>query len=84
MLTVTLQSHGGCIVDTDEGVDTVLVAANFPDRAALEITYAGHRNPRLNKVFVEPSTFIRRCIQDQQFHHRRQVKGMGGIPPGKG
>ncbi|KIM48753.1 hypothetical protein M413DRAFT_21084 [Hebeloma cylindrosporum] len=78
-----IESHGGRVLDSDEGADTVLVSRDF-SKKNLQWTYHGHRNPRLAKIFVEPSTFVRHCIQYGRFYHKKpQVKKMGGRLPGR-
>jgi hypothetical protein len=77
------QSRGGIVVDDDEGANTVLVSKDFP-KAELQTAYNAHSNPRLRKIFVEPSTFIGRCINDNYFRHRKpEIKGMRGRLPGR-
>lgn len=73
------QKHGGIVLDTDVGCNTVLVHPMYDKKETLRISYNTENDPRLRKVFVESSNFVQRCIQSNQFMHRiRPLKGMGG------
>lgn len=74
-----LQRHGGIVLDTDIGCDTVLVDVMYDKKEALQISYNTDDDPRLRKVFVELTSFIQHCIRYNLFVHRLPaLKGMGG------
>lgn len=74
-----LQRHGGIVLDTDVGCDTVLVDAMYGKKQTLQNSYNTDDDPRLRKVFVEYVSFVQRCIRQNRFVHIiPQQKGMGG------
>jgi len=73
-----LQKHGGIVVDTDLGCDTVLVDVMYR-KETLQTSYNTDNNSRLRKVYVERSSFVQHCIRNNQLVHRIPAqKGMGG------
>ncbi|KAF8163520.1 hypothetical protein B0H34DRAFT_672497 [Crassisporium funariophilum] len=84
-LTEDIERHGGTVLDTDEGADTVVVHPNFEhSKQTLQISYNADDNLRLRKVWVEFTTFIQQCIRDRRFRHViPQKKGMGGPMRGR-
>lgn len=73
------QRHGGIVLDTDIGCDTVLVDVMYDQKDALQISYNTDDDPRLRKVYVESTPFVQRCIQYNHFVHRiPPLRGMGG------
>lgn len=74
-----LQRHGGIVLDTDIGCDTVLVDVQYDKKDTLQISYDSDDDPRLRKVYVERVAFVQRCIRNNHFVHRMPaLKGMGG------
>ncbi|KAF8633840.1 hypothetical protein AX15_001215 [Amanita polypyramis BW_CC] len=65
-----VEEHGGEIVDTDKGVDTVIVDDSYPFAQVLQNAYFLHPNRNNRRTRVEDVTFIEQCITTRVFQHR--------------
>ncbi|KAF8912026.1 hypothetical protein CPB84DRAFT_1820728 [Gymnopilus junonius] len=74
---------GGHIANSEFQTDFVLVSLKYRDKDVLQTSYNADDDHRLNKVYVEYTTFIRRCIKDKAVGITKRIRGMGGRPPGR-
>ncbi|KAG6916647.1 hypothetical protein DXG01_005933 [Tephrocybe rancida] len=78
-LTRDIKAHGGRVLRDDSDVDTVLVDEKYCSAKKLQLVYNIHRDTWKRDAFVEPISFVQRCIREGQVRHRLvKVKGMGG------
>lgn len=73
------QENGGTVLDTDDGVDTVLVDKTAVDVELLQLAYDINDDPAKRKIYVEHMKFVPHCVQNKRFRHRPPTRtGMGG------
>lgn len=78
-----VQKYGGRIARSEVKTDFVLVHPLYRNKDVLQTSYNADDDPRLHKVYVEYTTFIRRCIRDKDVLITQKIRGMGGRPPGR-
>ncbi|KAF8965285.1 hypothetical protein BDZ97DRAFT_1659134 [Flammula alnicola] len=77
-----IEKHGGIVLNTDKGADTVLISPLY-ERRMLQNAYNAIDDPSLRKVYVEYTPFIQHCIREKEFYHRPDITGMSGVPAGR-
>ncbi|KAF9446341.1 hypothetical protein P691DRAFT_733514 [Macrolepiota fuliginosa MF-IS2] len=80
-LTNNILAHGGKVLDSPSGADTVLVdEKKLPNtRESLQTSYSISRDAALREIVVEPMRFVQDCIRRQVFTHTVPARrGMGG------
>ncbi|KAG5722150.1 hypothetical protein E4T56_gene7045 [Termitomyces sp. T112] len=76
-----IESNGGFVQPDDSAVDTVLVdvKSRACNKDNLQLAYNAHSNRSKRRTWVEPMSFVSRCIKERAVRHaQREPKGMGG------
>ncbi|KAG6854693.1 hypothetical protein C0991_002404 [Blastosporella zonata] len=78
-LSKTIESHGGVVQRDGSNVDTVLVDPKRCSIEAVQLTYNVASDRSKRDAWVEPMSFVKRCIGEGSVRHRMpNPKGMGG------
>ncbi|KAM6500312.1 hypothetical protein JOM56_003326 [Amanita muscaria] len=77
-----IEKHGGEVVDTDVGVDTVVVDPWYPAACTLQNKYKVHSDQSYWRTTVEGTEFVFNCIKLGKFEHK-PVKRQPGKRPGR-
>jgi hypothetical protein len=81
------QIHGGVTVESLRGECDILLVSEADLTIPLDVlvlSYDVHPNPRLRGIYVEPTCFVERCIEENYFalgRDRKPKKGMPGRRP---
>ncbi|KAL1709653.1 hypothetical protein EV121DRAFT_194378 [Schizophyllum commune] len=79
LLREEIQKHGGQVTDDDDEAETVLIDDYALKPAVLQLRYAMRPiNPRVHDFWVEPLTFVRKCINWGVYSHEARKVGMPG------
>ncbi|KAG5645067.1 hypothetical protein DXG03_007157 [Asterophora parasitica] len=85
-LTTNIRKHGGIVQSTDRNVDTVIVDTSRVDKDAIQRVYNADISDDqcFRDTWVEPLSFIKRCIKEGQVRHLLPGrKRMGGTIGGR-
>lgn len=79
-----IKKHGGKVVDTDLGVDTVVVDPWYPAAYTLQNKYRVHSDQKYWRTTVEGTEFVFNCIKLENFEHKPvERQPMRGKRPGR-
>ncbi|TRM58572.1 hypothetical protein BD626DRAFT_633841 [Schizophyllum amplum] len=74
-----IQSNGGQVTDDDDEAETVLIDDYALHTTVLQLRYAMRPvNPRVHNFWVEPLSFVRKCINWGYYSHEARKIGMPG------
>ncbi|KAL1746285.1 hypothetical protein HDZ31DRAFT_62311 [Schizophyllum fasciatum] len=79
ILREEIQKHGGQVTDDDDEAETVLIDDYALHPTVLQLRYAMRPgNPRVHDFWVEPLTFVRKCVNWGFYSHESRKVGMPG------
>uniref|UniRef100_D8PV44 BRCT domain-containing protein n=1 Tax=Schizophyllum commune (strain H4-8 / FGSC 9210) TaxID=578458 RepID=D8PV44_SCHCM len=81
LLREEIQKHGGQVTDDDDEAETVLMDDYTLKPTVLQLRYAMRPiNSRVHDFWVEPLTFVRKCVNWGVYSHEARKVGMPGRP----